>query len=397
MREDCNRVAHYFHSLDIMPMMKKEPIIFLFNAPIASGCDYVTQTMRLVAKTHPSLGLALGDIIFFPKLFTERNPWIIRSSRGAVIVRPISLLPGVRFRWVRMITYISYALFLLSYMALRYFGRKKMVWFFEPFHIPPLLRIFQSYMSIYDCVDYYPGFSEAAGREHATLMRLATYAFANSLPLAGRLRQVRKDVRVVPLGFSDELFALHAVTAVPPKKKQFTVGFVGSISDRIDFPLLSRVIASLPRVRFVFVGSKETNVFGTRDNVARSFHLLLRYKNMRWMGGVAKEKIPDILRGIDVGIIPYRENKSFNRYSFPMKVMEYFSAGRPVIATDIVSLRQYDALGLLTIARTPDAFVRAIRSLCVKGWDPVYQQKQRQQVKLHTWKKKIDAITSLIQ
>jgi len=396
MREDCNRVGRYFHLLDIMPLMKKVPVIFLFNSPIASGCDYVTQTMRLVAKKHPSLGLALGDIIFLPKLFTEREPWVVRSLRGAIIIRPISVLPGVRFRWVRMATYIVYALFLSLFMGLRYFGSKRVVWFFEPFHLPPLLRIFQSYVSIYDCVDYYPGFSEAAEREHVMLMRRATYVFANSLPLLDQLKKMRKDVRAVPLGFSDRLFTTSSST-VEQSKNIFTVGFVGSISDRIDFPLLQHVVAALPRVCFVFVGAKEVGVFGRKDNVERSFDLLLKHKNVRWINGVAKERVPSVLQGIDIGIIPYREHKLFNRYSFPMKTLEYFSVGRPVVATDIVALRQYEALGLLTIARTPDAFVQAIRSLYATGWDPSHQKRQRQHAKKHTWAKKINAIVSVIQ
>lgn len=376
--------------------MNNVPVIFLFNSPIASGCDYVTQTMRLVAKKHPSFGLALGDVIFFPKLFTEREPWVVRSLRGSIIIRPISVLPGVRFRWVRMATYIVYALFLSLFMVLRYFGNKRVVWFFEPFHLPPLLRIFQSYVSIYDCVDYYPGFSEAAEREHVMLMRRATYVFANSLPLLDQLKKMRKDVRAVPLGFSDRLFTTSSST-VEQSKNIFTVGFVGSISDRIDFPLLQHVVAALPRVCFVFVGAKEVGVFGRKDNVERSFDLLLKHKNVRWINGVAKERVPSVLQGIDIGIIPYREHKLFNRYSFPMKTLEYFSVGRPVVATDIVALRQYEALGLLTIARTPGAFVQAIRSLYATGWDPSHQKRQRQHAKKHTWAKKINAIVSVIQ
>lgn len=369
--------------------MNNVPVIFLFNSPIASGCDYVTQTMRLVAKKHPSFGLALGDIIFFPKLFTEREPWAVRSLRGSIIIRPISVLPGVRFRWVRMATYMIYALFLSLFMVLRYFGSKRVVWFFEPFHIPALLPIFSGFTKIYDCVDYYPAFNQRAKSEHTTLLRVATSVYANSAPLAKAIRVIRDDVVTVPLGFAETEFERARVLTVPPRKTPFTVGYIGSISSRIDFPLLTRTVKKLRDVQFLFFGSIEPDVFGRKDNTYDAFQSILRCSNVQWIPSISKASIPSVLARTDVGIIPYRIDNDFNRYSFPMKVMEYFAAGRPVVSTDIYSLRQFAKAGVLTIA--PE-FAQAIVYIRNNGWSREKQKQQRAFAIKHSWKNKIHAI-----
>lgn len=380
-----------------MPSMRAPPIIFVFNASIESGCDYVVQTMRLVAKTYPLFGLALGDIIFFPKLFTEKNHWIIRVLHGSIIIRPVSLLPGVRFRWVRMITYTSYALAVKLYMTLRYFGQKKVLWFFEPFHIPTLLRIFHSYVSVYDCVDYYPGFSDEAGREHAAVMKRAACIVANSEPLTKELKKVRSDVVCVPLGFADELFSNNVLSKhVRKKRRDFTVGYIGSISGRMDFSLIEKVAVRLPTIRFVFVGPLEEHVFGARDTAANVWKRICRLKNVKWNKHVSKSDIPAILSGFDIGIIPYRVDNSFNRFSFPMKTMEYFAAGKPVISTDIHALRRYEKRRLLFIGKTPWEFTRVICKIQKYGWSMRQIQKQRDVAFFHSWKNKVATIIRLV-
>lgn len=375
-----------------MPMMKKDPVIFVFNAPLASGCDYVMQTIRHISPRHPAYGIALGDIVSLYKWFTLEDRWIVRRTHGALVLRPISLLPGVGHRWVRLATYLLYALLLRCYVDFRHRSDKKILWFFEPFHVPPLFWMFQGYTTLYDCVDYYPGFSKSAKSEHTYCMRASRFVFANSAPLALQLKKQRSDVRVVPLGFAPELFASFPIASIPPNKKPFTVGFIGSISDRIDFPLLYTAMGKLPSIQFMFVGPLERNVFGKADHTEDKLRALLRYPNMTWVPEVPKRTIPSILRHIDAGTIPYRNDLTFNRYSFPMKVLEYFAAGLPVVTGDIASLYPYAERGLLTVAHSASEYIRAIQTYQLLGWPRNRQRLQVQQARKQSWRKKIQSI-----
>lgn len=379
-----------------MPMMKQSPVIFLFNSPIGNGCDYVMQTMRIVARRNAVYGLCLGDVISLPNYLMGEDKWIVRKVHGATIIRPVSVFPGLRFRFVRQLTYVLTAFAVRLFVDIKHRPSRKFLWYFEPFHIPVLRNLFWKYQTIYDCVDYYPGFSDVARREHAALMRQSTYVFANSKVLVRALQKFRSDVVSVPQGFASDMFRGLPIPPVVPNKRIFTVGYIGSISARMDFSLLKKVICKLPEISFIFVGSIEFNVFGIHDDAQQAFRSLCQNPNVTWVPGVAKARIPTHLSRFDLGIVPYRTDIAFNRYAFPMKVLEYFALGRPVISTNIMSLRDYARDGLLTQAITADAVVRAIRYYRNHGWNSRSQKRQAAEAKRNAWEHKVDKIMTTI-
>lgn len=198
----------------------------------------------------------------------------------------------------------------------------------------------------------------------------------------------------VPSGFAEELFSDIRVMPIPPQKHPFVVGYIGSISDRFDFSLLEKVIKKLPSAHFFFIGSFEPDVFGRCDDAMDQFNNILKYTNTRWIRGVPKKDIPSALATIDVGLIPYRTDSSFNRLSFPMKALEYFAAGRPVVSANITALRAYADKGLLTIAERQKVFVQAIRKYQRTGWNVSVQKRQLRAAVAQSWSKKVKVILS---
>lgn len=379
-----------------MPMMKHEPILFIFNSPLSSGCDYVVRTITIVSHTHPSYAIALGDIVSLWQFRSLHRLWGKKTINGAIVVQPISVLPGVRFRIVRMIVYAYTAILMRAYLVFKYPLTAKTFWFFEPFHMQGIQPVLFGYKAIYDCVDYYPGFHVCASKEHNVLLKRATYVFANSEILARELQRVRADVHAVPLGFAPELFERAYVRHIAAKKKPFVVGYIGSMSDRMDFSLLRKVVKELSDVHFMFIGDIEPNVFGVNDHAGADFRRLCRNANVRWVPGIPKQEIPKILSQIDIGIIPYRIDREFNRYAFPMKLMEYFAAGRPVIATDMHALRVFRTQKLVRIIYTPKDFIREIRDIRYNGWDGKKQKEQLRVALAHSWDHKIQSIFGIL-
>ena len=351
--------------------------------------------MRIVSIQHQVYGIALGDIVSFSRWFAGHDRWVVRRIYGATIIRPIALVPGIRFRWVRLFTYCGYACLLRLYLALVYPGNRKRLWFFEPFHMPILLTVFSGYTKIYDCVDYFPGFNAQTKREHDIVMARASYVFANSGSLAKKLKQTRSDVFRVPLGIAEELFHKRP-SPIRPKKKTFIVGYIGSISDRIDFPLLRIIVQRLPDVRFEFVGPMEPNVFDTRGQAMNEMKQILHFSNVHWERWVSKNEIPEFLARVDVGLIPYRVDTDFNRYCFPMKTLEYFAMGRPIVTTNIAALAVYSQKGLVRIAQNANEFIRAIQFYRTNGWKQKQQQTQRLEAARHSWKNKVNMIISVL-
>lgn len=376
--------------------MKQSPVVFFLNASVSSGCDYATQTMRIVARSNPVYGICLGDVVSLFQFFLDKEKWIVRSTHGVILIRPVSLIPGLRFRIVRQLTYMMVAALVRIFVDLKYPSTRKFLWYFEPFHISLLRSMFWNYDSIYDCVDYFPGFHDSAKKEHAILARRSTYLFANSLPLARDLRRIRPDVTLVPLGFARDLFRKVRVSKVTPNKRAWTVGYIGSISARMDFALLSEVVRQLPDVSFVFVGQMERNVFGSKDDTEQSFRALRQNANVSWVPGIKKTDVPLFISRFDIGCVPYRTSLAFNRYAFPMKVLEYFALGRPVISTRILSFHDYVRDGLVTQSVTAAEFVRAIRRIRRLGWSRYDQHRQVREARRNSWERKISVIMQIL-
>ena len=104
------------------------------------------------------------------------------------------------------------------------------------------------------------------------------------------------------------------------------------------------------------------------------FSALVQRPNVCWVGLKPFEALPGYLRLIDVGIVPYCDNP-FNRGSFPMKTLEYLSAGRAVVSTDLPSVLRWLATDLVTVASGPGEFADAVDRLLGEVRSPAVHRK----------------------
>jgi len=72
---------------------------------------------------------------------------------------------------------------------------------------------------------------------------------------------------------------------------------------------------------------------------------------------VPYEKLPDYAGYIDVGIIPYKINELTSAIN-PLKLIEYFAAGLPVVSTNLPEVSKFKEL--VYISDTPAKFCKNI-------------------------------------
>ena len=96
-------------------------------------------------------------------------------------------------------------------------------------------------------------------------------------------------------------------------------------------------------------------------------------RRVHCVGRVPEQEAPAYIAAADVGITPYLDSP-FNRASFPLKTLDYLSAGRPAVSTDLPAARWLlDDLvrsehgippdRILALADGPAAFVSAVRHI----------------------------------
>lgn len=108
------------------------------------------------------------------------------------------------------------------------------------------------------------------------------------------------------------------------------VGLVGRLSDRIDLAALIAIADA--GLSLLLMGPHDPRWEPQR------FRELTSKPSVRYIGPVPSPEVPAYLAAIDVGITPYRDTE-FNRASFPLKTLEYLSAGLPVITSSLPAMR----------------------------------------------------------
>ena len=123
-------------------------------------------------------------------------------------------------------------------------------------------------------------------------------------------------------------------------------GFVGHLNARTDLALLEAVVDR--GLTLVLVGPIDAASGGPRLDE------LLDRKTVHAVGPCDFEEVAAWLWSVDVGLVPYR-NDEFNRWSFPLKTLEYLAAGLPVVSTGLPASK-WLADADIGIADSPEDF-----------------------------------------
>jgi GT2 family glycosyltransferase len=244
-----------------------------------------------------------------------------------------------------------------------------------PFWAPVLQQV-PNTVVVYDCMDAYASFANA-GRPARELEReavtTADVVACSSEHLRNSMRRygcesilVRNGVTVSHFEKRPELQAFE--------RKRSTVGYWGAMAEWTDIELLIYAARQLPDVDFVLIGEV------MRIDVSE----LAKLPNVRMVGEVPYSALPAYLHGFDVCILPYRVCE-YALASDPMKVWEYMSAGKPVVAVRLPEIERLHELITLTSTRTE--FVEGIRRAIAER-NPVLREHRIAYAQENSWKRR---------
>jgi glycosyltransferase involved in cell wall biosynthesis len=248
-------------------------------------------------------------------------------------------------------------------------------------------------LTVYHCTDEvsrFPGYSRIIVERERELLRQSDLVVTTSEVLRENKVVYNPNTFFVPNGADVGLFNraldsskdLPADLAAIPEPR---AGFIGQLEFRFDVELLLEVARLRPNISFVLIGQE-----GQSNKRLRELHHL---PNIYLLGNKPQAVLPEYLRGIQVGIIPYKSNE-LTRSIYPLKLHEYFAAGRGIVATPLPSLKAFE--GLLTLAETPQQFAAGLdQMLATSGNRSLIHQRLRVAEK-HSWKRVAGAISELL-
>ena len=178
----------------------------------------------------------------------------------------------------------------------------------------------------------------------------------------------RHRIAHFPLGVVRDF--IQSEPATPPLPR--TVGYVGNLGDRVDWPLVAAVAARLPDVAFHFVGFAEVSA---ADNGVggwqRARRDALALANVVHVGGVPQARVREHYWRYSVNWMPYAADHPFNRASCPTKIMDALASGRPFVATPVPEAQLYPEH--VTTASGADAMAAALAAALGDPGDPAHR------------------------
>jgi glycosyltransferase involved in cell wall biosynthesis len=116
-------------------------------------------------------------------------------------------------------------------------------------------------------------------------------------------------------------------------------------------------------------------------------------------GWTKHELIPEYLQAFDVLIAPFPKSDHYNYFMSPMKIFEYMASGRPIVASDLNSIREIltDETCVFVESDNPAGLAEGINKILKdKDSADLMSAKALIDVKKYTWENRANAILNFI-
>ena len=236
---------------------------------------------------------------------------------------------------------------------------------------------------VYDCMDKHIGFSNTSDLvqdDEDDLSRESDLILASSnLLFEERCLQNPKCILVKNGTDFDHFNTNPSLTPKELKKLcKPIIGYYGAISDFFDCELIGALANARTDWNFVLIG----HTFGA------DLTPIEKLKNVYLLGERPYSILPAYLHRFDIFIIPFKKNLLTDATN-PVKMFEYLSAGKPIIATDLAELRYYK--DFVKLVSTKEDWLNAIQET-LKGSSPEDYENRINYARENSWDVRYETI-----
>lgn len=163
--------------------------------------------------------------------------------------------------------------------------------------------------------------------------------------------------------FNRLFFTRHTQEALQWRRKLLINGhkhivvYSGALYPFKGIDLLLKVAQKMPQVLFAFAGGPDEQIQAYRDKLRDQ-----DITNVNLLGYLPHKDLASLLQAADVLVYPHLAGEAANITS-PMKIFDYIAAGKPIVATTITPLQEFQSSPLVAGWCEPNDPVAFIQSL----------------------------------
>ena len=244
------------------------------------------------------------------------------------------------------------------------------------FERPAVVYDISDDLSIYDADEKSLPEERRVRHHHGPLVKDADAVIVSNSVLRSRHGVEREDLLLVENGVDLDRFSPEGAIAPELADKGQVVGYHGAVAQWFDFDLMFALAAQATELEFVMVGPVD-------PRVADRLGELSRYGNVTHIPAQPGERIPDYVRGFDVGLIPFVVNEMTEGVT-PLKMYEYLACGVPVVATPLPACVEHPSV---SVAGDSPGFLTHIEE--AMGAGPESNQKLRARAEEASWRRRL--------
>lgn len=312
---------------------------------------------------------------------------IARPLANLTIIYPRRIFPG-RFEKIELFRKINIYFHIMQIKKIvGENGIKNPIFWAQCVEAAQYIGKFSEKMLVYDLTeDWLELFSPSrkeylkeVAKNDKILMENADLVFAISEYLFQKRSKIHPETYLVQNGSDFEHFNTvdQAETKIDTSIADLrspVVGYVGWLSDRVDFTLLEKIAIEKPEWNIILAGPVQDKKLISR---------LQEINNVWLIGPVPYKKLPTIIKKFDVCIIPHILN-NLTASMNPLKLLEYLASGKPIVTTRVSGVSQFE--DVIHIAESHDDFIAKLEIVLAKD-SAVDKQKRLEKAKLNTWDK----------
>ena len=168
------------------------------------------------------------------------------------------------------------------------------------------------------------------------------------------------------------------------------LGYLGSISGRINWEIVEAVLRRSSSASVVFIGPPPPA--DSKD--ASRMNQLNIFPNFHFVGPRPQEKIMDYIRAFDVCLIP-EPYEPLNIAGCPQKLWNYLASSRPVVSTNVPEQAMWSPA--VCISRGAEDFCEHVARLLACGGQDGFAGQRLEIARNHTWPRLAENLRSLLQ